>query len=80
MLNPTAWDWGPKAAFFWVGVCFLCLIWTYFRLPEPKGRSYGELDVLFERKISARRFKSTVVDPFTGDTLVPVDSKERGVF
>jgi SP family general alpha glucoside:H+ symporter-like MFS transporter len=64
MLNPTAWDWGAKTGFFWGGICFLSLVWTYFRLPEPKGRTYAELDVLFERKISARKFASTEVDPF----------------
>ena len=33
----------------------------FFRLPEPKGRTYGELDTLFEQKVPARRFKATVV-------------------
>jgi SP family general alpha glucoside:H+ symporter-like MFS transporter len=64
MLNPSAWDWGAKSAFFWAGTCFLCLVWTYFRLPEPKGRTYGELDILFEQGISARKFKETVVQEF----------------
>jgi MFS transporter, SP family, general alpha glucoside:H+ symporter len=64
MLNPSAWGWGAKAGFFWAGSCFLCFVWTFFRLPEPKGRTYGELDVLFERGVPARKFKSTVVDPF----------------
>ena len=69
MINPTAFDWGAKAAFFWAGFCTIALVWTYFRLPEPKGKTYAELDVLFERKISARKFKSSSVDPFRGDTL-----------
>lgn len=64
MLNPSAWDWGAKAGFFWAGSCFLCLVWTYFRLPEPKGRTYAELDMLFEQRVPARKFVSTVVDPF----------------
>lgn len=64
MLNPTSWNWGGKAGFFWAGFCFLCVLWSYFRLPEPKGRTYGELDVLFENRVSARKFKSTAVDPF----------------
>ncbi|QDS73864.1 hypothetical protein FKW77_006841 [Venturia effusa] len=64
MLNPSAWNWGAKSAFFWAGTCFLCFVWTYFRLPEPKGRTYGELDILFERKVSARKFASTKVDPY----------------
>ena len=62
MLNPSAWGWGAKAGFFWAGSCLLCAVWTYFRLPEPKGRTYGELDILFERRISARKFKNTVVE------------------
>ncbi|KAM0369928.1 hypothetical protein ACHAPY_010792 [Fusarium culmorum] len=64
MLNPTAWDWGNYAGFFWGGICFLCIIYTFFRLPEPSGRTFAELDVLFERGISARKFASTEVDVF----------------
>jgi SP family general alpha glucoside:H+ symporter-like MFS transporter len=62
MLNPSAWNWKGRAGFFWAGSCFLCLVWTYFRLPEPKGRTFEELDLLFERKISARKFKQTEVN------------------
>ena len=64
MLTPTAWDWGAKVAFFWMGSCMLCCLWTYFRLPEPKGRTYAELDVLFQGNVSARKFQRTKVDPF----------------
>lgn len=64
MLNPTAWNWGAKSGFFYAGTCFLCFVWSYFRLPEPKGRTYGELDVLFEQRVSARKFASSVVDPY----------------
>lgn len=39
-------------------------MWIYFRLPEPKDRTYGELDVLFEQRVSARKFASTKVDPY----------------
>ena len=64
MLNPGAWNWGNYAGFFWAGICFLCIIYTYFRIPEPSGRSFAELDLLFERGISARKFASTRVDVF----------------
>ncbi|GAP83246.1 putative MFS SP general alpha glucoside:H+ symporter [Rosellinia necatrix] len=64
MLNPTAWNWGNYAGFFWAGSCFLCLIYTYFRVPEPAGRTFAELDMLFEKGISARNFASTKVDVF----------------
>ncbi|KAL4871826.1 hypothetical protein BDV12DRAFT_163178 [Aspergillus spectabilis] len=64
MLNPGAWDWSNYAGLFWGGICFLCIIYTYFRVPEPKGRTFAELDLLFERGVSARNFKSTQVDVF----------------
>ncbi|KAI0973906.1 sugar transporter-domain-containing protein [Xylaria arbuscula] len=73
MLNPTAWNWGNYAGFFWSGSCFLCLIYTYFRVPEPAGRTFAELDLLFEKGVSARKFASTKVDVFAeqirGDVL-----------
>lgn len=37
------------------------VVWAYFRLPEMKGRTYRELDILFERGVPARKFKETVV-------------------
>jgi SP family general alpha glucoside:H+ symporter-like MFS transporter len=64
MLNPGAWNWGNYTGFFWAGICFLCIIYTYFRVPEPQGRSFAELDLLFERGISARKFATTNVDVF----------------
>ncbi|KAM0421990.1 hypothetical protein ACHAPD_000433 [Fusarium lateritium] len=64
MLNPTAWDWSNFTGFFWGGICFLCIIYTYFRLPEPNGRTFAELGVLFEKGISARKFATTKVDVF----------------
>ncbi|KAL3474902.1 general substrate transporter [Aspergillus californicus] len=64
MLNPGSWDWGNFAGLFWGGICFLCIIYTFFRVPEPSGRSFAELDVLFERGVSARKFASTEVDVF----------------
>ncbi|USP77447.1 hypothetical protein yc1106_04721 [Curvularia clavata] len=65
MLNPSAWNWGAKSGFFWAGACFTCILWCYFRLPEPKNRTYGEIDILFKHKVSARKFASTPVDTFT---------------
>jgi SP family general alpha glucoside:H+ symporter-like MFS transporter len=56
MLNVDAWNWRGKSGFFWGALCILCLVWSFFRLPEPKGRSYAELDVLFENKVRTREF------------------------
>ncbi|KAF2633329.1 maltose permease MAL61 [Macroventuria anomochaeta] len=69
MLNPGEWNWGNYAGFFWAGSCFLSIVYTFFRLPEPKDRSFAELDLLFEKRISARKFASTKVDVFEKSTL-----------
>ncbi|KLJ13550.1 MFS transporter, SP family, general alpha glucoside:H+ symporter [Blastomyces silverae] len=72
MLNPSAWNWSNYAGFFWGGVCFCCIIYTYFRVPEPRGRSFAELDILFERGVCARRFPETVVDVFEEEVQAEV--------
>ncbi|KAM0754348.1 MFS alpha-glucoside transporter-like protein [Meredithblackwellia eburnea MCA 4105] len=64
MLSPLSWHWGKKAGFFWAGGCLLSAVWTFFRLPEPKGRTYAELDVLFDDRVPARKFATTAVDLF----------------
>jgi MFS transporter, SP family, general alpha glucoside:H+ symporter len=86
MILVTERNWGAKAGFFWAGACLLLLVWTYFRLPEPKDRTYGELDVLFEHKVSARQLASTKVDQFAGQhtdivaDLSGNDSDEKAEF
>ncbi|KAJ5382557.1 hypothetical protein N7517_000468 [Penicillium concentricum] len=64
MLNVDAWNWRGKAGFFWGGLCLLCFVWAFFRLPEPRGRTYAEMDALFEQHVPARKFASTKVDLF----------------
>jgi SP family general alpha glucoside:H+ symporter-like MFS transporter len=61
-LNPTAWNWSAKTGFFWAGGCLISFIFAYFCVPEPKDRTTAELDIMFERKISARNFSKTPVD------------------
>ncbi|KAH7139480.1 general substrate transporter [Dendryphion nanum] len=63
-LSEVNWNWGAKTAYFWAGTCGIVVIWVYFRLPEPRNRTYGELDALFEQRVSARKFATTTVDPY----------------
>ncbi|ODN95190.1 MFS transporter, SP family, general alpha glucoside:H+ symporter [Cryptococcus wingfieldii CBS 7118] len=76
MINPTAWNWGNYAGFFWGATCLLCFVYAYFRVPEPSGRTYAELDILFERKISARKFASTPVNAFEITLHHSISAKE----
>ncbi|KAK8039556.1 hypothetical protein PG993_007967 [Apiospora rasikravindrae] len=72
MLNPTAGGWRGKTGFFWGGMAFLFFVWTYFRLPEMRGRTFAELDVLFARGIGTREFAGCKVDAYAaeGDTAL----------
>lgn len=81
ILNPLGWNLRGKGGFVWCGFCLICLVWTYFRLPEPMGLTSAEMDVLFERKVSARNFRKVHVDPFRSDHLKPVrdDDVQREV-
>jgi SP family general alpha glucoside:H+ symporter-like MFS transporter len=53
----------------------LCPLWAYFRLPETKGRTFRELDVLFENRVPAKQFASTAVDSGIG-----ADAREQLAF
>lgn len=41
-----------------------------YRLPECKGRTYEELDILFEKGVRARDFKGYMIDPYADDETV----------
>ncbi|KAI0407932.1 sugar transporter [Xylaria palmicola] len=78
MISPVEWNWSGKSGFFWGGTAFLVFSWSYFRLPEIKGRTYEELDILFINKVSARKFAKTHVDAYDnvkGDDNLEVEAK-----
>ncbi|KAM0544224.1 hypothetical protein ACHAPJ_011913 [Fusarium lateritium] len=61
MLNPTGADLGGKCGYVWAGTGAFCLACAYIWLPEMKNRSYREIDILFKRRVPARKWKKTVV-------------------
>ncbi|KKY24295.1 putative mfs alpha-glucoside transporter [Phaeomoniella chlamydospora] len=63
-------NWGAKTAFLFAGLSIIVLVWAFFYLPESKGRTFEELDILFERKIPARRFASTDLTDFDRGAIV----------
>ncbi|KAJ5212462.1 uncharacterized protein N7498_004108 [Penicillium cinerascens] len=69
ILNPTAWNLKGKGGFVWAPLCLICFLWSFFRLPEPRGRTPTELDILFEKKISARKFSEFEVTPFRSNNF-----------
>ncbi|KAJ5285866.1 hypothetical protein N7524_001172 [Penicillium chrysogenum] len=64
MLNPTAGNWRGKTGFFWGGSSAVFFLWTFFRLPETRGKTFEELDILFANGVGARRFADCEVDAY----------------
>ena len=64
MMNPTQWNWKGKTGFFWFGTAFLTLTWAFFRLPETKGRTYEELDLMFAAEVPTRKFSTHQVGAY----------------
>lgn len=61
MLNTTGWNLAGKCGYVWGCTALFCWVVAYFFLPELKHRSYREADILFNRKVPARKFKTTVI-------------------
>jgi len=57
MINPDQADLGGKPEFFFGSSAGLGFVWSYFRAPETKGRTFEELDNMFERGVKMREFK-----------------------
>ncbi|KAH7029489.1 general substrate transporter [Microdochium trichocladiopsis] len=59
MISPDAANLGVKAVYVWAALLLPTTVLLYFYYPETFGRTYWEIDELYERKIPAWKFKST---------------------
>ncbi|ROT37977.1 general substrate transporter [Sodiomyces alkalinus F11] len=66
MLSNQGANWGQRIGLFFGGITFAYLVPVLFLFPETKGRTYQELDELFERRIPAWRFHETKTAHQTG--------------
>ncbi len=56
MLNSDEADLRGKTGFLFGVIGLFCYVWCWFRLPESRGRTFAELDMLFERAVPPRQF------------------------
>ncbi|KAI3332773.1 general alpha-glucoside permease [Ustulina deusta] len=78
-LSPDEWNWGLKSGFFWAGINAIFTTYVFFRLPETKGRTYAELDILFENKVPARKFASTKIETLVAGTEGAQKQQAEGI-
>jgi SP family general alpha glucoside:H+ symporter-like MFS transporter len=60
VINPDAANLKGKIGFIFGSTSFLSVVWIWFRVPETTGKSFEELDLLFERRVPARSLKGYV--------------------
>lgn len=75
-MNPTQWDLKGYTGFVWGGTALCTFIWAFFRLPESRGRTYEELDILFAKQVPARKFKNYKISSF--EKHEPMDEALQG--
>ncbi|KAL4932484.1 putative MFS alpha-glucoside transporter [Aspergillus undulatus] len=65
-MNEDQGDWRGKMGFLFSGLAALSAVYCFFCLPETRGRTFEELDVLFERRVPSRKFHLCKVDIVEG--------------
>lgn len=81
LINPTNADLGAKVTFVFFALSVPSCIYLYFCFPEMKGRSYLELDEMFQKKLPARKFNSykcdiKIISASEGEKIVKVEHDE----
>jgi MFS transporter, SP family, general alpha glucoside:H+ symporter len=60
LFNPDQANLGAKCGFIFGGISVPLLVYLWFYQVETKGRSYEELDEMFQKGIAVRDFKNYV--------------------
>jgi hypothetical protein len=61
-INPDQGNMRGKLAFVFFGFSVASIVYCFFCLPETKGRTYAELDIMFLENVPTREFKNYVFD------------------
>ncbi|GAO13737.1 uncharacterized protein UV8b_01619 [Ustilaginoidea virens] len=61
MVNPDQGNLRGKVGFIFGGLAALATVWSFFHVPELKGRTFGEIDAMFQAKVPPRQMASHVL-------------------
>ncbi|CAK7203119.1 hypothetical protein SEUCBS139899_005848 [Sporothrix eucalyptigena] len=70
---------GPKTGYMFFGIGVISCVLIYLWIPDITGRSFSQLDELFERRIPARKFKDTVCTGVYGNEHQKPENKIESV-
>ncbi|CAK7226356.1 hypothetical protein SBRCBS47491_006203 [Sporothrix bragantina] len=77
MLTGGSWNLGAKTAFLFAGTNMMIWVWCIFRLPETKGRTFREIDYLFEESnLHPRKWRTAKIDVFDDEVTGAAHGKE----
>ncbi|KAL4871175.1 hypothetical protein BDV12DRAFT_164335 [Aspergillus spectabilis] len=62
LFNPDKANLGAKVMFIFGGLSIICLVYLWLYQPETAGRTYGELDEMFMKKVPAWKFRAYQTD------------------
>ncbi|KIX10098.1 uncharacterized protein Z518_01179 [Rhinocladiella mackenziei CBS 650.93] len=72
--NPDSGDLGAKVGYIWFGLCIVTFVLAYFHIPETRGRTTYQLDLIFEERTPARKFAQ-----WSGPSVeLPITVAEKG--
>lgn len=60
MINPDAGNLGGKVGFIFGSFSFVLFLFCFFIVPETKGLTFSELDLLFAKKVKSWNFTKAI--------------------
>ncbi|KAH6692287.1 general substrate transporter [Plectosphaerella plurivora] len=79
LLPPDAANLKGQTAFFWAALATPTLVWGYFRQFETKDRTFGEMEYMFLKGVSARQSAKFVIDEQDQFVLTQQETEDNHV-
>jgi hypothetical protein len=64
MVNPDEANLKGKVGFIFGGLALIATTWSWFFVPELKGRTFDEIDRMFQAKVPPRKMGSYPISPY----------------